>query len=171
MPRVPFLAGSRLVLRLGCAALAGACGSADPGDAVGPGTESGDFRRGTWIAEAGDARIQLLLTATHQGGFLTGRWELGGSGRINHPDPAREILDLALAGESYAVDMILRFHDRRRPPGLDPGLPHEPRLLATFTASRISDTVLVGVLSTQGYDPSLGPTPFEGPGGVTFRRR
>lgn len=162
-----------LLVLLGAGLLAAAtgCGGSGPEDPLGPSQEPGSFRTGNWVAQVGDAQILISISAVREGGILTGWYRVGGSGRITHPDPDRAVTQLVVSGSSATdMDLTLDFRDRRV---LDPsgsGKPTPPRLLATFVATQASDSMLQGSLSLEGHDPALGPTPFDGPGTVTFRR-
>ncbi len=161
-----------VLLSAGLPAATGGCGWPTSLDTPDPGLQPASFRTGSWIAEVGGAQILISINSVWEGGILTGRYRIGGSGRITHPDLERSITDLVVSGTSATeTDLTLEFRDRRV---LDPsgsGMPIPPRLLATFVATRISGSQLEGSLSLEGYDPALGPTPFDGPGAVTFRRR
>lgn len=119
---------------------------------------------GSWSASNGEAGLRLSLSRRQLGEFWDISYSITGLGTLTPPGSEGAPISLSVKGYWMPLSgMVLEIYDQRLPENPSPGTIVPATLLATFRATFVSDTLLVGTLTAED---SLLAT-----GEIRFRRR
>lgn len=119
---------------------------------------------GSWSASVGETTLRLNLSRRLVGEFWDSYYQITGLGTLTPAGSGGAPIPLSTRGSTgWISKMVLQIYDTRLPVDPAPGTVAPATLIATFRATFMSDTLLIGTLAAEG---ALLPS-----GEVSFRRR